>query len=67
MFYGLLLEDSTFAKLSQEAMDAKAVTREDESWLLGLEAWVPCFAVPPPGRKKRCLRSRPMAALKGPA
>jgi hypothetical protein len=45
MFYGLLLEDSTFAKLSQEAMDAKAVTREDESWLLGLEAWVPCFAL----------------------
>ena len=45
MFYGLLLEDSTFAKLNQEAVDGKAVTRDDESWLLGLEAWVPCFVL----------------------
>ena len=45
MFYGLLLEDSTFAKLNQEALDGKVVTRDDESWLLGLEAWVPCFAL----------------------
>ncbi len=45
MFYGLLLEDSTFAKLSQGVLDGEAVPREDDSWLLGLEAWVPSFAL----------------------
>jgi hypothetical protein len=67
MFYGLLLEDSTFAKLDQEAMDGKAVTREDESWLLGLEAWVPCFAVPAGKEKALFAQHRPMVALKRPA
>ena len=45
MFYGLLLENSTLGQLSKEPADGKAATRDDESWLLGLEAWVPCFAL----------------------
>jgi len=44
MFYGLLLGNSALGQLSNEAVDGKASTRDDESWLLGLEAWVPCFA-----------------------
>ena len=46
MFYGLLLESSELRLLGNERVDGKAATREDdESWLLGLEAWVPCFAL----------------------
>ena len=45
MFYGLLLENSTLGQLSKAPADGKAATRDDESWLLGLEAWVPCFAL----------------------
>ena len=44
MFYGLLLENSALGQMGTEPADGKAATRDDESWLLGLEAWVPCFA-----------------------
>ena len=42
MFYGLLLENSAWGELSNEPVNSNA--KEDESWLLGLEAWVPRFA-----------------------
>ena len=45
MLYGLLLENSALGQMGDEAVDGKAATRDDESWLLGLEAWVPCFAL----------------------
>ena len=45
MFYGLLLENSTLGQLSKEPVNGNAATRDDESWLLGLEVWVPCFAL----------------------
>ena len=41
MFYGLLLENSAWGELSNEPVNSNA--KDDESWLLGLEAWVPCF------------------------
>ena len=53
MFYGLLLENSTLGQLSKEPADGKAATRDDESWLLGLEAWVPCFEMPSYFAKRR--------------
>ena len=46
MLYGLLLEAAE-ASLLREAESAAPVARrnaEDDSWLLGLEAWVPCFS-----------------------
>jgi hypothetical protein len=47
MFYGLLLENSGLGELGVESVDSKISNREDdESWFLGLEAWVPCFSLP---------------------
>ena len=46
MFYGLLLENSALGQDGAESVDNKAPSRkDDESWFLGVEAWVPCFAL----------------------
>lgn len=46
MFYGLLVENSAWGEIGTDPVDGKAATREDdESWLLGVEAWVPCFSL----------------------
>lgn len=47
MLYGLLLKSSELSLLGNERTVCMADARDDEeSWLLGLEAWVPCFAMP---------------------
>ena len=47
MFYGLLLENSGLGELGVESVDNKMPNREnDESWFLGVEAWVPYFSLP---------------------
>lgn len=46
MLYGLLLKSSELSLLGNERAACMTDARdEDESWLLGLEAWVPCFAL----------------------
>ena len=46
MLYGLLLKSSELSLLGNERAACMADAQDDEeSWLLGLEAWVPCFAL----------------------
>ena len=46
MLYGLLVENSALGELDVESAHSKIPNREDdESWFLGVEAWVPCFSL----------------------
>ena len=43
MLYGLLLEGANAQEQNQEVLQAHKLTAdEDESWWLGMEAWVCC-------------------------
>ena len=56
MLYALLLESSELSLLGNERVACIAGAKDDdESWLLGLEAWVPYFVVPRKRREPACV------------